>query len=40
MVKSEITYNIVYIFEDRALRLNVKFRNYTDIRNDNKEIVS
>ena len=40
MVKSEIKYNIVYLFKDTAFKLNVKSWKYTDIHNDSKEIVS
>ena len=40
LVKSEIKCNIVYVFKDTELKLNVKFRKYTDIYNDSKEIVS
>ena len=40
IVKSAIKYNIVYVFIDTALKLNVKSRKYTDIHNDSKEIVS
>ena len=39
MVKSKIKYNIVYVFNTR-IKLNVKFRKYTDIHNASKEIVS
>ena len=30
IVISAITYNIVYVFKDTALKLNVKSREYTD----------
>ena len=40
MVKSEVKYNIVYLFKDTALKLNIKSPKYTDIHNDSKEIVS
>ena len=40
MVKSEIKYDIVYLFKDTALKLNVKSYKYTVIHNDSKEIVT
>ena len=40
MVKTEIKHNIVHVFEGLALKLNVKSREYIDIHNDTKEIVS
>ena len=40
MFKSEIKYNIIYVFEGTAIKLNVKSRKYTDIHNASKEIVS
>ena len=40
MVKSEIKYNIVYVFKDRALKLNVRSGKYTDIHNESKETMS
>ena len=39
MVKSEIKYNIVYVFKDTALKLKVKSREYTDIHNNSKKII-
>ena len=36
IVVSEGKYNIVYLFKDTALDLNVKSRKYTEIHNDNK----
>ena len=39
MFKSEIQYNISYVFKDTALKLNIKYRKYTDIHIESKEIV-
>ena len=39
-IEFESKYIIVYVFKYTALKLNVKSRQYTEIHNDNKEIVS
>ena len=42
MVKSEIKHNIVHVFKDTVLKLNLKSRKdiYIYIHNDSKEIVA
>ena len=40
MVKSEVKHNVVNVFKDTVLKLNVNSGKYTDIHNGSKEIVS